>query len=83
MQCNKTVICKEFSEEWNAGKEAYYPVNTAKNQSLLQEYQKKVNNMPKLIFGGRLGCYRYWDMDKAIASALECFENNFLKGDML
>ena len=71
----QTIICKEYSGEWDVGKEAYYPVNTPRNQRLLLEYRKLAEQTSDLIFGGRLGCYRYWDMDKAIAGALECFES--------
>lgn len=71
----KTIICKEYPHEWSFGEEAYYPVNTPRNQDLFQKYQELAEKTPNLIFGGRLGCYKYWDMDKAILNALECFEN--------
>lgn len=76
----ETVICKEYSDEWKLGDEAYYPVNTPRNQELLNLYQQMARETPNLIMGGRLGCYRYWDMDKAIAGALECFETRILEG---
>jgi len=75
----QTVICKEYSGAWQIGEEAYYPVNTPRNQQLLAEYQQKAVKERNLIFGGRLGCYRYWDMDKAIAAALECFKTQILE----
>ena len=75
----QTIICKEYSEEWTLGKEAYYPVNTHRNQKLLAEYQKIAFQNPNLIFGGRLGSYCYWDMDKAISAALNCFETQILE----
>ena len=75
----QTIICKEYSEEWTFGKEAFYPVNTHRNQNLLAEYQKIAFQNPNLIFGGRLGSYCYWDMDKAISAALDCFETQILE----
>jgi UDP-galactopyranose mutase len=68
------VICKEYPQEWVRGEEAYYPVNTEINQQLLKKYQHVAAQFPNLIFGGRLGHYRYYDMDKAVLAALECFE---------
>ncbi len=78
-ELNQTVICKEYSCEWSIGQEAYYPVNTQRNQKLLMEYQELAKQKPNLIFGGRLGSYCYWDMDKAISAALECFESKILE----
>ena len=75
----KTIICKEYPHEWSLGEEAYYPVNTPRNQDLFQKYQELAEKTPNLIFGGRLGCYKHWDMDKAILNALECFENKIEK----
>ena len=72
---DKTVICKEYSKTWSHGMEAYYPVNTGRNQALLKQYQELARRNPNVIFGGRLGCYRYWDMDKAVLAALDCFES--------
>lgn len=71
----KTVITKEYSSEWQDGMEPYYPVNDEKNQSLYSKYAElsKDNNV---IFGGRLAEYKYYDMDKVIASALETAQNN-------
>ncbi len=74
-ELGKTVICREYSRTWSRGLEAYYPVNTARNQSLLKQYQELAEKTRNVIFGGRLGCYRYWDMDKAVLAALICFEN--------
>lgn len=67
----KTVISREYSSEWKPGEEAYYPVNDSKNSALYLEYKKLAEQEPKVIFGGRLGEYRYYDMDAVIASALE------------
>lgn len=66
-----TIISKEYSTEWKPGMEPYYPVNDEKNGQLYQEYAKLAENEPDVIFGGRLGQYRYYDMDKVIAAALE------------
>lgn len=67
----KTVISKEYSSEWKPGDEPYYPVNDEKNSKLYSEYKKLAEAEKKIIFGGRLGEYKYYDMDAVIASALE------------
>ena len=67
----KTVISREFSSEWKPGDEPYYPVNDEKNGPLYQAYKKLADSETRVIFGGRLGEYKYYDMDKVIASALE------------
>ena len=67
----KTVISREFSSEWKPGDEPYYPVNDEKNSALYQAYKKLADAESRVIFGGRLGEYKYYDMDKVIASALE------------
>ena len=67
----KTVISREFSSEWKPGDEPYYPVNDEKNSALYQAYKKLADSETRVIFGGRLGEYKYYDMDKVIASALE------------
>ena len=67
----KTVISREFSSEWKLGDEPYYPVNDEKNGALYQAYKKLADSETRVIFGGRLGEYKYYDMDKVIASALE------------
>ena len=66
----KTVISKEYSSEWKLGDEPYYPVNDEKNSNLYKQYKKLADNEEKVIFGGRLGEYKYYDMDAVIASAL-------------
>lgn len=66
----KTVISREYSSEWKVGDEPYYPVNDEKNGKRYQEYKKLSEDEKKIIFGGRLGEYRYYDMDAVIASAL-------------
>lgn len=67
----KTVISKEYSSEWKPGDEPYYPVNDAKNGDLYEKYKVLATKEEKVIFGGRLGEYKYYDMDAVIASALE------------
>ncbi len=66
----KTVISREYSAEWKPGIEPYYPVNDEKNSALYAEYKKLADACGNVIFGGRLGQYRYYDMDKVIAAAL-------------
>lgn len=66
----KTVISREYSSEWTPGEEPYYPVNDEKNGTLYQEYRKLAKKEQNVIFGGRLGEYKYYDMDQVIASAL-------------
>ena len=68
---SKTIISREYSSEWKPGEEPYYPVNDAKNSALYAEYKKLADAEPKVIFGGRLGEYKYYDMDQVIAAALE------------
>ncbi len=66
----KTIISREFSSEWKPGDEPYYPVNDEKNSSLYGEYKKLADAEEKVIFGGRLGEYKYYDMDTTIESVL-------------
>lgn len=70
----KTVISREYSSEWKPGDEPYYPVNDEKNGKLYEEYKKLAAGEKDVIFGGRLGEYKYYDMDKVIASALDMCE---------
>ena len=67
----KTIISREYSSEWKPGDEPYYPVNDEKNGNLYARYKKLADAEEKVIFGGRLGEYKYYDMDQVIASALE------------
>ena len=67
----KTVISREYSSEWKKGDEPYYPVNDEKNGKLYEEYKKLADAEEKVVFGGRLGEYKYYDMDKVIESALD------------
>ena len=66
----KTVISREYSSEWQKGDEPYYPVNDARNGALYQQYKLLAEGEKNVIFGGRLGEYKYYDMDAVIASAL-------------
>ena len=70
----KTVISREYSSEWEPGVEPYYPINDEKNGALYHEYKKLADAEEKVVFGGRLGEYKYYDMDAVIASALEMCE---------
>ncbi len=70
----KTIISREYSSEWKPGDEPYYPVNDEENLSLYAQYRALVEENPKLVVGGRLGDYKYYDMDQVIASALQCSE---------
>lgn len=67
----KTVISREYSSEWRPGMEPYYPVNDEKNSALYQRYKALADQEAKTVFGGRLGEYRYYDMDAVLRSALE------------
>ena len=69
-----TIISREYSSEWEKGDEPYYPVNNDKNNALYQQYKELADKEHKVIFGGRLGGYKYYDMDKVIAAALEMCE---------
>jgi len=66
-----TVISKEYSSEWSVGIEPYYPINNEENNALYKKYEELGRQEKNVIFGGRLGRYQYYDMDKVIASALE------------
>lgn len=70
----KTVISREYSAAWKKGDEPYYPVNDAKNNLLYQKYEKETAKEKNVIFGGRLGKYKYYDMHHVVAEALECVE---------
>ena len=71
----KTVISREYSSEWKPGDEPYYPVNDEKNGALYEKYRLLAQKEENVIFGGRLGEYKYYDMDAVIASALSMCEN--------
>ena len=66
----KTVISREYSAEWKPGDEPYYPVNDEKNQKLYANYRTLAELVPNVQFGGRLGEYKYYDMDQVVRAAL-------------
>lgn len=76
-KCNGTIISKEFSTEWKPGIEPYYPVNNDKNNELFAKYRALADNDKNVIFGGRLGNYKYYDMDKTIEQALLLVDKEF------
>lgn len=78
----KTVITREYPLEWHNGVEPYYPINDEKNCTLYKQYEKLAKQEKNVIFGGRLGEYKYYDMDAVIASALDTAENE-LGGDRI
>ena len=77
-QQEKTVISREYSAEWNVGEEPYYPINDEKNAVLYEQYRALAAGEERVIFGGRLAEYRYYDMDAVIASALQAAEREML-----
>lgn len=66
-----TIVTKEFPASWQPGGEPFYPINDAANASLYEKYKELASEHPNIIFGGRLGSYRYYDMDKVVAAALD------------
>lgn len=75
----KTVISREYSAEWQPGIEPYYPINDEANNALYEKYKTLAATRPDVIFGGRLGQYKYYDMDKVIAAALSAVDDEFDK----
>ena len=75
----KTVISREYSAEWRPGMEPYYPVNDEKNSALYEQYKALADREQKTVFGGRLGEYRYYDMDAVLLSALKLAEKELGK----
>ena len=73
----KTVITREYPEDWKMGMEPYYPVNDEKNQELYGKYAGLAAGEDNVIFGGRLAEYKYYDMDKVIESALKRAKEEF------
>ena len=71
----KTIITKEYSKTWKKGDEPYYPVNNDWNNHLYKSYKKLADEQGNVIFGGRLGHYRYYDMHQVIGAALQCVRN--------
>ncbi|MGT2865940.1 UDP-galactopyranose mutase [Streptococcus fryi] len=73
----KTIITREYSKQWVSGDEPYYPVNNEQNNHLYLSYKKLSEKYSNIIFGGRLGQYRYYDMHQVIAAALHCVNKEF------
>ena len=73
----KTIITKEYPDMWKQGKEPYYPINNDKNNNLYTKYFELSKKDKNVIFGGRLGLYKYFDMDKVIEVALKCVNSEF------
>ena len=71
----KTVISREYSAEWKVGEDPYYPIGDEKNQALYRKYRERAEALSNVYFGGRLGTYRYLDMDKVIEEALDATEH--------
>lgn len=71
---SNTVITREYPATWNNGDEPYYPINNDKNNEIYEKYRDLAKKDNKVIFGGRLGMYKYYDMDKIILEALKCVE---------
>ncbi len=74
----KTVISREYSSEWEVGMEPYYPVNNDENNALFAQYKALADKEENVIFGGRLGNYQYYDMDKVIEAALKMAEKELV-----
>ena len=74
---NKTIITKEYPDKWVQGKEPYYPINNNRNNDIYEKYRKLAEVESKVIFGGRLGEYKYYDMHRVIERALEVVRDEF------
>lgn len=74
---NKTIVTKEYPADWKRGDEPYYPINNDKNNRLYKAYRDLAETEPKVVFGGRLGQYRYYDMHQVIHAALEIVVREF------
>lgn len=72
-----TIISREYSSEWKPGVEPYYPVNNDKNNATYAKYEEKAKSEKDVVFGGRLGQYKYYDMDKVVMAALDLVEKEF------
>lgn len=70
MNIGKTIITREYSKKWKLGDEPYYPVNSEDSRQLYAKYQEELKKYPNLVVGGRLGAYKYYDMDQSIEDAL-------------
>lgn len=74
---NKTIVTHEYPKTWHRGDEPYYPVNDRKNNNLYKQYRELAESMPNVTFGGRLGLYRYYNMDQTIEAALQTVNKEF------
>jgi len=72
---DKTVITREYPADWKPGDEPYYPINDTRNEALYRQYEELAAQEGDVIFAGRLGGHKYYDMDKAIAAAFELVRN--------
>ena len=72
-----TIITKEYPQNWDRSKEAYYPVNDERNSALFKKYHKEATKVKQVIFGGRLGNYQYYDMDQVFNAALKAVYKEF------
>ena len=68
------MISREYPTDWKEGMEPYYPVNDTKNQALYEKYLYKALGSQKIVFDGRLGAYKYYDMDKVVLAAMQMWE---------
>ncbi|WP_374285395.1 UDP-galactopyranose mutase [Lactococcus sp.] len=73
----KSILTKEYPQDWDRTKEAYYPVNDEKNSDLFKAYRRDANALKQVIFGGRLGNYQYYDMDQVFNAALKAVKKEF------
>ena len=73
----KTIISKEYSSEWKVGDEPYYPINNDRNNELYAKYENRAKQDKNIIFGGRLGTYKYYDMDKVVRASLDAVKQEF------
>lgn len=80
MSAPVTVVCREYPKTWARGDEPYYPVDTPASRDLLARYRAEAAKVPNLVVGGRLGDYKYYDMDRSVAAALQAAAA-FLRGD--
>lgn len=74
-----SILTKEYPQDWDRTKEAYYPVNDERNSSLFRQYKTEATTVDKVLFGGRLGNYQYYDMDQVFGAALKAVEKEFEK----
>jgi UDP-galactopyranose mutase len=72
---DKTVISYEYFDEWKPGMEPYYPIENEQNMALYQKYCHLARSESNIVFGGRLGTYKYLDMDRVIEQAMDCYRN--------